>query len=110
MKALGSAGSNTRTQAQTDLAYFYSGNLIDLWQRTLRGIASANLNNIGDSARLFALANMAAADAVITAWDNKRILELLGDPSQPFMSGTTTAIRERPVTRIGAADPNTTLS
>jgi hypothetical protein len=34
----------------------------------LRGIASANLNNIVDSARLFALANMAAADAVITAW------------------------------------------
>ena len=72
VKALGSAGSTTRTQAQTDLAYFYSGNLIDLWQRTLRSIASANLTNIGDSARLFALANMAAADAVITAWDNKR--------------------------------------
>ena len=72
VKALGSAGSTTRTQTQTDLAYFYSGNLINQWQQTLRGIASANLNNIGDSARLFALANMAAADAVITAWDNKK--------------------------------------
>ena len=72
VKALGSVGSTARTPAQTELALFYSDNFIAQWERTLRGIAGMNLNNIGDSARLFALANMAAADAIITAWDNKK--------------------------------------
>ena len=72
VKSLGSANSTARTQAQTDLALFYSDNFLALWERTLRGIADTNINNIGDSARLFALANMAAADALITAWADKR--------------------------------------
>ena len=72
VKALGSVGSVGRTQAQTDLALFYSDNFLVLWERTLRGIAGTNIGNIGDSARLFALANMAAADATITAWGDKR--------------------------------------
>ena len=72
VKALGSASSTARTQDQTDLALFYSDNFIGLWERTLRGIADANLNRLGDKARLLALANLAAADAIITAWDGKR--------------------------------------
>jgi hypothetical protein len=72
VKALGSAGSTARTQAQTDLALFYTDNFLALWERTLRGIAAANINNIGDSALLFALANMSAADATITAWVDKK--------------------------------------
>ncbi len=73
VKALGRAGaSSDRTPAQTALALFYSDNFIVLWERTLRGVASANIDNIGDSARLLALANMAAADAIITAWHDKR--------------------------------------
>jgi hypothetical protein len=50
-----------------------SDNFLALWERTLRGIADTNLHNIGDSARLFALANLATADALITAWDGKRL-------------------------------------
>ena len=72
VKALGSAGSTARTQEQTDLALFYTDNFLALWERTLRGIAAANINNIGDSALLFALANMSAADATITAWVDKK--------------------------------------
>ena len=72
VKALGSAASTARTQAQTDLALFYTDNFLVLWERTLRGIAAANINNIGDSALLFALANMSAADATITAWVDKK--------------------------------------
>jgi hypothetical protein len=71
-KALGSANSTVRTQAQTELALFYSDNFLILWERTLRGIATAHVKNIGDSARLFALANISAADALITAWHDKR--------------------------------------
>jgi hypothetical protein len=72
VKALGSATSTVRTPAQTALALFYSDNFLVLWERTLRGIATANINNIGDSALLFAMANMSAADAIITAWADKR--------------------------------------
>jgi hypothetical protein len=71
VKAVGRINSTARTPAQTALAVFYSDNFLTLWERTLRGISSANIDNIGDSARLFALANMAAADAIINAWDNK---------------------------------------
>ena len=67
VKTLGSINSTARTQAQTDLALFYSDNFLALWERTLRGIADTNISNIGDSARLFALANLATADAIITA-------------------------------------------
>src|SRR5215475_791761 len=41
VKALGSINSTARTQAQTDLALFYSDNFLTLWERTLRGIANA---------------------------------------------------------------------
>src|SRR5262245_56206008 len=72
VKALGSLNSTARTAEQTALALFYSDNFLTLWERTLRGIADANIHNIGDSARLFALANLASADAVIGAWDTKK--------------------------------------
>ena len=38
----------------------------------MRGIATAHLTDIGDSARLFALANLAGADALMSAWNTKR--------------------------------------
>jgi len=69
---MGGSVNSARTQAQTDLANFYSDNFLALWERTLRGIADAHINNIGDSAQLFVLANLAAADALIAAWDGKR--------------------------------------
>jgi hypothetical protein len=71
-KALGSFSGSSRTPDQTDLGYFFSDNFLALWNRGLRDIAAAHVNNIGDSARLFALANLAMADAAITAWDSKR--------------------------------------
>jgi hypothetical protein len=72
VKALGRHDNSARTDAQTELGHFYNDNLVALWHRTLRAIALARGLNIGDSARLFALASIASADAVMTAWDNKR--------------------------------------
>jgi hypothetical protein len=71
VKALGSFSSTARTAAQTDIAYFYSENFLAQWNRALRLIAANHIRRTGDSARLFALANMAMADAFITAWDSK---------------------------------------
>ncbi len=71
VKALGSLTSTARTAEQTDLAYFYSGNIPAQWNSALRGVATRYLRRTGDAARLFALANMATADALISSWDSK---------------------------------------
>jgi hypothetical protein len=79
VKALGAQSNSARTPAQTELAYFYAGkngNNFVLWHRALRDIAAEHVKNTGDSARLLALANLAIADAVITAWDSKRHYDL----------------------------------
>jgi hypothetical protein len=72
VKALGARFNSQRTADQTDLANFYADNFFGLWQRTLRSIAGADLTNIGDTARLFALANFASVDALIASWADKR--------------------------------------
>jgi hypothetical protein len=72
VKALGASSSSSRTPAQTDLAHFYNENIFAQWNRALRAISNRYLHKTSDSARLFALANMATADAVITCWDSKK--------------------------------------
>lgn len=72
VKKLGSFTSTDRSPEQTDIAYFYTDNFLAQWNRALRGIATNRLHRTGDSARLFALANLGTADAVITAWDSKK--------------------------------------
>ena len=71
VKALGARFNSSRTPEQTDLGLFWAANYVVLWNRALRNIAGAHVNNIGDSARLFALATLSMADAGITAWDSK---------------------------------------
>ena len=53
------------------MAHFWNANFVVLWNRVLRDIAAAHVDNISDSSRLFALADMAMADAIITAWNSK---------------------------------------
>jgi hypothetical protein len=72
VKAVGGRVSAKRTAAQTDLAYFWSENYVAQWNRALRSIVDARRMDVGDRARLFALANLAAADAAIVCWDSKR--------------------------------------
>lgn len=85
VKAMGAFASTSRSPEQTDLAHFYSENFFTQWNRALRGIAGRYLHRTGDSARLFALANLALADSVISAWDSKRFY---------FFWRPMTAIRE----------------
>ena len=72
VKALGARFNSARTPEQTQLAYFYAGNPLILYNRVLREVAAAHTHNIGDNARLLALGTLAIGDAVITAWDSKR--------------------------------------
>jgi hypothetical protein len=71
VKAIGAFSSSTRTAEQTDLALFWAANFQALWNQVARDMAAAHVHDIGESARLFALVNLAMADAVITAWDTK---------------------------------------
>jgi hypothetical protein len=71
VKALGALNNSSRTFEQTEVAQFWASNYLVLWNQALRDIASAHVDNIGDSARLFALVDLALADAVITAWNTK---------------------------------------
>ncbi len=71
VKSLGSATSIERTADQTDMANFWSDNVPQIFSRGLRSIAESQIDNIGDSARLFALSYVAMADALICSWDSK---------------------------------------
>jgi hypothetical protein len=71
VKRLGAVNSRWRTDEQTDLAHFWNLNYVAVLNRILRELADAQVGSISDSSRLFALADLAMADAVITAWDNK---------------------------------------
>ena len=63
--------STAQTNAQQTMGRFWSGNFVAQWNEATRRIAIANVNNIGDSARLFALANLAGADSAMAVWDAK---------------------------------------
>jgi hypothetical protein len=71
VKTLGAGNSTTRTQAQTNLARFYSDGVAFIYNRTMRGLSDTRGLAIGDRARLFALVNLAMADAIISSWDSK---------------------------------------
>ena len=70
-KTVGSLTSTTRTAEQTEIGYFWADSGPLLWQNALRYIARSYLHNTGDSARMFALAEAALADAQIACWDSK---------------------------------------
>lgn len=71
VKAVGSLNGSTRTPDQTDVAYFYAGNTPVIWNRALRDISNANVDHVAESSRLFALASVSVADALITSWSDK---------------------------------------
>ena len=71
VKRLGAATGSERTQEQTDMAYFWSDNTPMQWHRALRSVSNTHVTGIGASARLFALASFAAADAIISCWESK---------------------------------------
>ena len=70
-ESFGAFNSTVRTPEQTDIGYFWADSGPLLWQNALRYISSNYLDNIGDSARMFALADTALGDAQIACWDSK---------------------------------------
>ena len=67
----GSANSNFRTDAQTDMAFFWAGNTPAMMNQFVRNVAGSETDNVADSSRLFAFATMSMADAIIACWNDK---------------------------------------
>jgi hypothetical protein len=72
VKTMGRRTNSARTPEQTTLALFTSGNTVLTLNGILRSVAAARLTDIGDAARLFALAYTSASDSAMNAWNNKR--------------------------------------
>jgi hypothetical protein len=71
VKELGSLTSATRTADQTDAAIFWQDQAMALWNRIFRTLAASQGLDIVQNARLFAMENLAAADAAIGCWNDK---------------------------------------
>jgi hypothetical protein len=105
VKALGAATGSTRTAEQTALASFYIPNPVEIFNRTFRTISTSLYLDASEQARLYAMLNVAGADALINCWDDKEAWHFwrpvtainlggqdgnpktVGDPAwQPFIS------------------------
>ena len=72
VKALGSINSTSRTPEQTHIAIFWQGAPPPLaWNRVARNLIDQYAVDIGNSAFLFAMLNLSAADAAINCWNDK---------------------------------------
>jgi hypothetical protein len=76
IKALGAAVGSTRSSDQSEIALFWAdGSGTETppghWNSIAQQVGVAQGNTLEDNARLFALLNLAMADAAICAWDAK---------------------------------------
>jgi hypothetical protein len=74
VKALGSINSATRTPEQTHIALFWqspAGGAVAQWNAVARNLVDQYAIDFRDSALLFAMVNLNAADALINCWNDK---------------------------------------
>ncbi|MEP6912979.1 MAG: vanadium-dependent haloperoxidase [bacterium] len=71
VKAVGRATGSTRTPEQTEIARFWADSAPVHWNRIALAISAEHHLTLSENARLFALLNIAMADAAIAAWDAK---------------------------------------
>jgi hypothetical protein len=71
IKELGSLTSTNRTADETAAAIFWQDSGPAIWNRVYRSLAMGHNLDIADSARLFAMTNLAAADGSIGCWNDK---------------------------------------
>ncbi len=71
VKRLGSLTSTRRTADQTMAAIFWQDHGIAIWNRVFRSLATTHELDIVESARLFAMGDLAGADGSIGCWNDK---------------------------------------
>jgi hypothetical protein len=75
VKSLGAKDSTSRTQDQTEIAYFWVEGAPQGWNRIARAMAVERGLDPWENARLFGLLNLASADAYIADFENKYFYE-----------------------------------
>jgi hypothetical protein len=71
VKLMGAKKSTARTKEQTEVARFWLTSGIVTDNSAARQVALAKATSVADNARIFALLNMAGADAYIACWEAK---------------------------------------
>jgi hypothetical protein len=71
VQAIGAANSTTRTDYQTGSARFWASTATLFWNKAAASASRDRNLTLSDNARLFAVLNLAGADAVIVCWDSK---------------------------------------
>jgi hypothetical protein len=71
VKELGALNSTTRTDDQTKAAVFWQFAPSAFWNPLMRGLAGRYRLNTAEQARLYAMVNLAAADAATACWNDK---------------------------------------
>ena len=70
-RRLGSVDSAERTAEQTEIALCDAEPALPMWNRVARTVTAQRQTGLGDTARLFALLNLAMVDATVAVWDGK---------------------------------------
>ncbi len=71
VKKLGSATNSWRNAEQEAIAQFFSVNPVEMYNRAFRSLAEERGLSTSEQARLFAMLNIAGADALINCFDDK---------------------------------------
>ena len=71
VKDIGGAMSTTRTPAQTQVAQFWTTNMVIQTNASYRQLSSSRALNLIETARLMAMGNMLATDSLIATFDAK---------------------------------------
>jgi hypothetical protein len=99
VKELGSLTSTKRTADETAAAIFWQDSGPAIWNRVYRALANTRGLDIVNSARLFAMTNLAAADGSIGCWNDKAYWSFW----RPITAIREAASDDNPATE---ADPN----
>lgn len=76
VKAFGSLNNSSRSAAQTDMAYFWTGNFVAMLNAVVRAAALERVPKTSHASRLFALTTAVAADTGIAVWNDKAHFQL----------------------------------
>jgi hypothetical protein len=71
VKRLGRVDSADRTPEQTYIARWWQSTVVASWNAVARDLVARHDLDVADSARLFAMENLAGADAAINCWNDK---------------------------------------
>lgn len=71
IKSMGVYSGSLRSDDQSELALFWAGNTPLYWNRIASDLSASRGLSLTENAHLFALLNVAMADAGIACWDSK---------------------------------------